>query len=137
MEQTTSFIDTDDEISAANFVRDEDNDMFDESNAMELFDLRYKPTNPPSEIYASINSVLQPMKDDVTMQERHLETSVETNGAKTNFVAKSKSPKSTIAVRAMENETRRSHPELSSLWEKEKSCDSSKCACYVRRCWTN
>lgn len=120
-----------DDIDTVN-ISDDDDNMFNESDSMELFDQRQQPNAAvQTDDYACIDTVLQPVKDDLIMQERHLDISGESKDAMPSIVTKSKSPKSTIAVRAMENETRRSHPELASLWENGRVCDSGKCQRYI------
>ena len=104
---------------------DDEDDMFDGTDSMDLFDHRKSPEESvQSHDSISTNSVLQPRKDDLTML--HPGTSRETNGVKPSRGTRSKSPKSTIAVRAMENETRRSHPELASLFDNGDTRESGR-----------
>ena len=104
---------------------DNDDDMFDGTDSMDLFDHRKSPEESvQSHDRVSTNSVLQPRKDDLTMRNPGIRR--ETNGVKPSHGTRSKSPKSTIAVRAMENETRRSHPELASLFDNGDTRESSR-----------
>ena len=94
-------------------VNFDEDDMFDGTHSMDLFD--HREDSIQSHDRVSTNSVLQPRKDDLTMRNPGIRR--ETNGVKPSREVRSKSPKSTIAVRAMENETRRSHPELAGLFD--------------------
>ena len=103
-------------------VNFDEEDMFDGTDSMDLFDHREETVQSHDSI--SANAILKPRKDDLTI--RHPGTNRKANGVKQSHETRSKSPKSTIAVRAMENETRRSHPELVSQFDSGDSKESGR-----------